>query len=70
MPPRRPVSFVAIGLFVATIGFSIGLEPVAGAEVSGGGSRLVQANSQPVNGGPGSALREMALQTGNGSHCP
>ena len=37
-PP--PVSFVAIGLFVATIGFSIGLDAdifrdVAGAEVSG-----------------------------------
>ena len=38
MPP--PVSFVAIGLLVATIGFSIGLDAdifrdVAGAEVSG-----------------------------------
>jgi len=41
MPP--PVSFITIGLFVATIGFSIGLDAdifgdVAGAEVFRGGA--------------------------------
>jgi hypothetical protein len=50
MPP--PVSFVAIGLFVATIGFSIGLHAgifrdVAGAEVSGAARALSRPTHSP-----------------------
>jgi hypothetical protein len=58
-----PVSFVAIGLFVTTIGFSIGLDADFFRDVTQGRLALVQANSQPIN-----ALR--AVSARNGPHCP
>jgi hypothetical protein len=61
MPP--PVSFVAIGLFVTTIGFSIGLVADFFRDVAQGRLALVQENSQPVN-----ALQAVCAR--NGPHCP
>ena len=56
MPP--PVSFVAIGLFVATIGFSIGLDAdTVPNDREPAGGRVAFRSPQFARGAPASASR-------------